>query len=326
LRGEIDARGGKKIIDVNEAMMELTLRIVSKALFSTGISAERITELGRTFTKLQQQIVKEVRQPLFNWWRVLSGKRKKTHELAEDTKSIMREIINARKKANVSSDDLLDMLLSTRYEDNNEPMSDQQLLDETIILFVAGHETTANTLAWTLYGTHDQHTVIDSIKENATELLSRKISMDEISTKGYLDQVLQESMRMYPPAWILDRVALEDDSFGDVKINKGDMIGIYVYGVHHNEEYWQDDLTFDPERFANGKSSVHPYAFIPFGGGPRLCIGHHFAMIEMKLAIAELMHQFEWTLQPGQQVDFVPLITLRPRNNIWMEVKCRQLD
>ncbi len=312
---------GRNVVDINEAMVELTLRVVSRSLFSTGISQELIRDLGESFIELQKHIVVEVRQPIFNWWRVLSGKRRKTYRLAEATKDIMRKIISERRASGGRTDDLLDMLLHAQYEDNGAYMTDQQLLDETIILFVAGHETTANTLAWTLFAVLQNDEIYNKARAEAKTYSGQKLDFFKLKEGSYIDDIIEESLRQYPPAWILDRIALEDDKIGDVAINRGDLVGIYVYGLHHHKEYWAEAQVYNPDRVLNEDSNLkHPYRFIPFGGGPRLCIGNHFAMLEMKLALIELFNRFEMALVPDQQIVFEPLITLRPSRPILLEL------
>ncbi|NND34516.1 MAG: cytochrome P450, partial [Saprospiraceae bacterium] len=143
--------GQNTSVDINDAMMELTLRVVSKSLFSTGIDEDKIVELGNTINRLQQHIVREVRLPLMNWWRRVNGSVRRAKSLAAEVRGMLQVIIDQRKADGVVQDDLLDMLIHSRYEDTGEPMTNQQILDEAIILFVAGYETTANTLAWCLH-------------------------------------------------------------------------------------------------------------------------------------------------------------------------------
>lgn len=213
------------------------------------------------------------------------------------------------------------MLIETRYEDNGEPMNDRQLLDEAIILFTAGHETTANALAWTMYLLSQNPDVLDKLKEEIDSFDQIEPDLESVRQLSYTLQVASEALRLYPPAWILDRVALENDTVKDVQISKGDMIGLFVYGTHHNTDIWDDPEVFRPERFSNeNKQKVSAYAYYPFGGGPRLCIGHQFAILEMQLALLHLIRRFDFDLVPDQQIDIQPLITLRPRYGIKMNL------
>jgi len=319
----VDLKGRIKTndsVELTDAMMELTLRIVSKSLFSTGISPDEITELGKSFTALQKYIIKEIRQPIFNWYRNLTGASARALSLAEETKSIMRRIIEERQNNPSDADDLLDMLIKSTYQDTGESMNATQLLDESLILFTAGHETTANALAWCLYElTQCDADIISKIRGEYRSVLNEGVMMSTLMSAKYGGMVLSETMRLYPPAWILDRVALEDDRIKNVSINKGDLVGMYVYGTHRDPHLWSHPNRFDPERFGSERNKDHhSYAYYPFGGGPRLCIGNHFAMLEMQMALGELLHHFDLKLDESVEVIPQPLITLRPKNGIKM--------
>lgn len=312
-----------KAIDINDTMMELTLRIVSKSLFSTGINEDLIAKLGKTFHELQLHIIREVRQPMFNWWRRMIGKEKKALQLAQNVRTIMQDIISKRRQGTAQKDDLLDLLLNSSYEDNGAYMTDEQVLNEAIILFVAGHETTANTLAWCLYALR-QH---PDIKERLVDSfdLDGPNTMDSLMKPSYSAQVLDETMRMYPAAWILDRVALEDDEVDGLEIKKGDLIGLFVYGTHRDEVLWNEPLTFDPDRFhPNHKKDRHKFAYYPFGGGPRMCIGYHFAGMEMRMALSEFFKRFDLPAPSEKNIESLPLITLKPEENIMMKLSVKE--
>ena len=309
-------------VDINAAMMELTLRVVSKSLFSTGISEDKIVDLGNSINALQQHIVREVRLPLMNWWRRLNGAEKRAKKLAQETRGLLQVIIDERRNSDIQHDDLLDMLLQSRYEDNGQPMSNQQVLDEAIILFVAGYETTANTLAWCFHSLRENIEVQERVTQEAKG--SKEFSMGQLMQPDYLGQVLDETMRKYPAAWILDRVALEDDSVDGVEIRKGDLVGLYVYGTHRNPQFWPEPDKFDPDRFLPElKKSYASYSFFPFGGGPRMCIGYHFAYMEMKIAVTEFMNRFVLPPPTNKEPEYLPLITLKPKENIRMNLILR---
>ena len=311
-------------VNVSDEMMELTLRIVSKSLFSTGISDEQIKELGAKFTELQEFIIKEVRQPVFNWWRKYSGQTKRAHNLAEEVKDILRKVIHDRKTSGENQGDLLDMLIHSQYEDTGEHMTDQQILDEALIIFTAGHETTANALAWCIYLLSKHPEVTTKLLYEYNEKIDRSISIESLMTAEYSQMILSETMRLYPPAWILDRVAHEDDQIKNVKIGKNDLVGIYVYGTHRHPSIWENPDQFKPDRFKKENYlNLHSYAFHPFGGGPRLCIGNHFATMEMQMSIFSLMDRFTWRVAPNQNIEIQPLITLRPKNGIKMIISKR---
>lgn len=313
---------GPKEIEITEEMSKLTLRIISKALFSTGIKGEQLELLNKAVTDLQTAIIKNVRQPMFNWWRKINGEDARNNKLSQQTYDLITEIIENRRKESGDYNDLLDMLLHSVYEDTGESMTTKQILDEALIIFVAGHETTANALSWTLY-LLDQHPDISNklLRESEAVELDGDISYMDIAKMEYNRQILSEAMRLYPPAWITDRVALEDDEVNGIKISKGDVIGLYIYGTHHSPKLWDDPERFDPSRFERDKlKSYHPYAYYPFGGGPRLCIGQQFAMVEMQLSLMELIKNFNFKLKEGHPIEMSPLVTLRPAHGLKMIV------
>jgi cytochrome P450 len=214
----------------------------------------------------------------------------------------------------------MQMLLDARYEDTGKGMNDQQLIDEAAILFIAGHETSANSLAWTLYLLAQHPEVLHKLKAELTAVAPNRVpSFNDLRQLTYLTQVINESMRLYPPAWITDRVALNDDELNGIPIPKGTVISIFIYGLHHQKKRWQDPEAFRPERFRPEISKTkHAFSFMPFGGGPRLCIGNNFAMMEMQLTLAAVLRRFNLRLPPGFEVSPKPLITLRPAKEILM--------
>lgn len=308
--------------DMHHEMHELTLRVVSKSLFSTGITDKQLDILGRGVSELQVAVIKNVRQPLFKWYRVLKGEDRKYAKLANEVYTLLNDLIEERRNSKQEYDDLLDMLLSSRYEDNGEGMTNQQILDEVLIIFAAGHETSANALTWTLYLLDQNPSELSKLKKEIEDTkLSDRPDLKEVMGLLYNKQVLSESMRIYPPAWITDRKALNEDEINGLTINKNELIGIYIYGAHHSPEHWADPDRFDPERFnAENIKKIPSYAYFPFGGGPRLCIGQQFAMLNMILVLYHFVKTFSFTLDKDQEIDILPLITLRPKYGMTMNV------
>jgi len=310
-------------IDLSEAMMELTLRVVSKALFSSDIDTSQIIKLGRTINELQTHIVKDVRMPMLNWWRKLNGTTAKARKISQETRQILLDLIQDRRKSSSSHDDLLDMLLNSTYEDTGESMTDTQMLDEALILYVAGYETTAMSLGWTIHALREDTEISEKLQFSLADHPGPH-TMESLMRPDYITQVIEETMRKYPPAWILDRVVLEDDVIDGVPVNKGDLVGMYVYGTHHNPNFWDNPAKFDPDRFTlENKKKMAPYAYFPFGGGPRMCIGYHFAMLEMKIALIEFFKRFFLPGPTNTEPEYKPLITLKPSQNIQLKLGIR---
>lgn len=296
--------------------------IISSSLFSTNISKQELDVLSENITILQEFVVRQVRQPYFEWWYRLSGQLRKHKDIAEDSKDLLRQIIRDRKTSKQPFDDLLAMLLEARYADTEEGMTETQLLDETLVLFVAGHETSANALAWTLYLLSQHPWAVQRIQQELeTVTQGQAPTFEQLPKLQFLRQVIEESMRIYPPVWITDRASVEDDEIDGYHIKKGDTIVPYIYGVHHNPVYWPNPSVFDPDRFSPDNKKKHiPFTYLPFGGGPRLCIGNNFAMMEMQLILASMVRKYQLELIPGQMLEPFPLVTLRPKNGILMNL------
>lgn len=310
-------------IEISECMMDLAYNVIVKSLFSSDMKEEQRDKLGDGITAVQSFVIKQIRQPYLHWWNNVSGKTQKHLEISNTIRDILLEVVVERKNKGLRRDDLLDMLLESRYEDTGEAMTDEQLVYELAILFAAGHETSANALAWTWYLLTQNPETIQKLRAEFDDVLGdRKPTFEDLRKLRYTTQVIKESMRMYPPAWITDRVAVEDDEINGLKIPKGCIITVYIYGSHYNPKYWDKPKEFRPERFSKEKVKARPnFAYFPFGGGPRLCIGNSFAMMEMQLTLVEMLRRFDFTLSPNQTIVEQPLVTLRPKNGIKLDIK-----
>jgi len=316
---------GDQTINATMEMMELTLNIVCKALFGSEIDQSMLDEFGHNMHMLQEYLVQEVRTPVFGFWRAINGTNKKSKALTDKTNQIVLDFIKARRQSKEDHDDLLDMLLHSTYEDTGETMNDRQLLEEALILFVAGHETSAVSSGWSLLLLSQHEAVHEQLaREYNTSFAGQPPSFGEVRTLDYSRQVISESLRRYPPAWIVDRLALNDDEANGYHIPKGSTVAAYVYGAHHNPAHWKNPFQFDPSRFEKeSMKNIHPFAYFPFGGGPRLCIGQHFALVEMQLIISRLAAKFKFTLLNDSIPEINPLVTLKPKEDIMMRVEKR---
>ncbi|HEU5145251.1 MAG TPA: cytochrome P450, partial [Chryseosolibacter sp.] len=230
---------------------------------------------------------------------------------------IIRNMIRTRQDSGNKFDDLLDMLLDARYEDTGLPMEEHQVIDEILILLIAGHETTANALSWTLYLLANHREVLLSLRASTENL-----DVDNTVRDHHLNAVINESMRLYPPAWISDRVSLHDDAYRDYTFPANTIFALFYYGLHRDPKYWEDAAAFKPDRFLREKNSKDkPKAFYPFGAGPRLCIGNNFAMAEMTLFLQAVVQKFDFLPTPEVPV-VTPLVTLRP-DRVILEVRKR---
>jgi cytochrome P450 len=315
----------EQVIDLEHEMKRLAFKVVSKSLFGEAVDDERLNAIDEIVSYSQQFIVNRVRKPFLKPWYYLKGDYAKASKMKEQGDALILEIIRERQASGKKQDDLLDMLLETRYEDGTG-MNEQQLLDEALILYVAGHETSAMAMSWAWYlicaHPEVEQKLLQSVKDN---LGVNAPSFEQLRNLGYALQVVEETMRLYPPAWLVDREALEDDEFEGVKIKKGQGVNCLIYSAHHNEKYWNNPEQFDPERFnPENKAKQLPYSYMPFGGGPRLCIGNNFALMEMQFVLAMMVRRYTFELVPNQQIEMNPLITLRPRYGIKVKVRKRK--
>jgi cytochrome P450 len=281
------------------------------------MSKEMIKEFYQRFDTLQDFFVKLVRLPSLMKWYNFNGKTKQYEAIANKNNQVLLDIVAERRKR-ADEDDLLGMLMSCAYADTGEGMTDRQLIQESLILFIAGHETAANILSWIFYLLHENPDSIQKIKEEAkTMLQGRKPTFPDLLKMEYLTQTIDECLRLYPPSWITDRVALEDDEIKGFLVPKGSRVIPFIYGLHRSEKLWPEPLKFDPLRFSKEeRKNRHNFAHMPFGAGPRQCIGRHFATMEMKMIVLKWIEHYNFDLVENQKVDILPLVTLRPKNGI----------
>ncbi|KLT71707.1 cytochrome P450 [Flavobacterium sp. ABG] len=309
---EMDGLAEEQKVDLFPIMSELAFNVVAKSLFQFSIAEEKLDRIKFIIEEVQNFLIKEIRLPHKAWWFSVSGQVKKHLELAEENNTIIQEIIEERVASKSEINDLLNMLLETRYEDSGEGMSTQQLIDEIKILFTAGHETTANALTFTLHLLGNNPDVQQKVLEEILKIEAETEDVvEQLQKMTYTNAVLNESMRLYPPAWITDRQNVEDDTLGGYNIKKGTLIGVSFYELHRNVKYWENPDDFNPERFLGEQKKQSMSYFYPFGAGPRMCIGAGFAIYEMCLAIAHIVKKYKIT-SVETTVQFNPLITLKP--------------
>ncbi|MGA9191450.1 MAG: cytochrome P450, partial [Anaerolineales bacterium] len=242
-----------------------------------------------------------------------------------DLDSILSEIIRARRTSGEDRGDLLSMLLLARDEDSGAGLTDRQVRDEAMTLFLAGHETTAVALTWTWVLLDQDPGVRQRLENEVDEVLQgRPPDVKDLPNLPYVKQVIEEAMRLYPPAWTIGRQAVEAVDIGPYHLDPGSIVLVSPYAVHRQPEYFPEAETFDPDRFSPERERDLPrYAYIPFGGGPRICIGNNFAMQEACLILAAMVQKVRLSLVPGTDLTPDPLITLRPKYPILMRLTRR---
>jgi cytochrome P450 len=318
----VEALEDGQVIDVADAMMRVTLEIVGKTLFDTEVGADA-DEVGDALTTAMEvsmaQLGSVVPVPPY----LPTPLNLKSRRAVRRLDAILYRIIGERRAEGGDRGDLLSILLSARDE-NGASMSDAQVRDEAMTLFLAGHETTANALSWTLY-LLGQNPEARSRVEAEIDALGRVPSYDDLERLPFTLAVLKESMRLYPPAYLLGRQATESVTIGGRPLRRGSLLMINVLGIHRRADLYPDPERFDPERFLGGREKALPRcAYMPFGAGPRVCIGNHFALMEGHLLLAAMLRRVRFELLSDVPPAFEPLVTLRPRGGLPMRVAVRE--
>jgi len=301
--------------DVHQEMMNLALRIVGKTLFDADVTHEA-REVGETLDMLLKIASNFGRTVLLPLW-VPTPQNLRAKAGVRRIEKIIYRIIAERRKSGQDTGDLLSTLLQVRDEDGTR-MNDRQLRDETITLFLAGHETTASTLSWTWWLLAQNPAVEKRFHEELHCVLGgRAPTMDDLPKLTYLGLVLTESLRLYPPAWGMARLAEEEHEILGYPVRPGYGVAMAQWVVHRDARWFDAPLEFRPERWENGLAKRLPrFAYFPFGGGPRQCIGNTFALMEASVVLATIGQKFRLSVLPGQEVRPMASITMRPRNGI----------
>jgi cytochrome P450 len=302
-------------VDVYPIFNDLAFKVVARSLFDLPDMEEDIKRLQYITEQAQKMLIKELRIPWMKWyfdreWLAGTNSVPYHQKLVEESREILRKIITQRRASETSHQDLLDMLLHSTYEDGSY-MEEEQLIDEILVLFIAGHETTANALSFAAQLiAHDpqaQEEARKEVQENSDQSI-----FENLTARTFVKQCIEETLRLYPPAYVTDRVTLEDDVCGDLNLEKGSIWLISFYELHRREDLWEDAHDFKPHRFDPDVFKNKDYYF-PFGAGPRMCVGNNFAIYEMVMAVSTLLANYKLT-PVNDAIEIYPLITLKPKN------------
>ena len=301
------ARG--EAVNISNDTSEMTLEIVLKSIFGT--------DLDRLAQKMG-----------VNPFEVVAKHSNRDLKFAFQFRSLGRlvgELIQRRRQAPEQHFDFLSMFMLTRDRESDEPMSDKELIDEVLTLIVAGHETTAAALTWTWYLVSRHPQAAEQLRAEADRSSAESIlGLAAAEAMSFTHQVLQESLRLYPPGWLITRRSIEADELGGFPIAPRTDVFISPYMLHRHPHFWSDAEEFKPQRFADADADErHKFAYIPFAVGPRHCIGENIAMFEMLVHIRTMMRRFHLTRATDEPIEFEAQINLRPRSNLMMTVQTR---
>lgn len=311
----------KKIehIDIHQLMMHLTMDIVSRSLFDFATDDAR-NFISKAIEAGNHYIDWMIKNPILALTPLPFKKVRKYKQHEQKVRDVLIQAINHRRENPSDSNDLLNMLINAKDEDTGEQMTDQQLFDEVLTIFVAGHETTAVALTWAIYNLSKNPDILQRLENEIDTVLKNETpTLAHLPQLKYANMVIQETMRLYPPAWIFGRKALQNDLAEGYLIEKNSEVQIFIYGIHRNPKYWDNPEAFDPERFTEQAiAQRHKYAYMPFGAGPRICIGNNFALMEMQFALVMLIQQLKFKVT--NEVSTEALVTLRPQSPVYANI------
>jgi len=313
-------------VDVAEEMMRLTRTVVVRALLG-GDLGPFTNQIDEAWARINQHIGE-------SFWslgladRFKPSKRRRFEAARAVLQGTVDYVIRQRRRNSSDSPDLLSILMSARDEETGEGMTDEQLRVEVTTFLLAGQETTSLALTWTWYLLSQHAEARRRLEEEIDRVLDgRPPEYADLVNLPYTRMVIDESMRLYPPAWGFSRQAMADDELGGFRLPRGWLAFVIPFVLHRLPAFWRDPDVFDPERFSPGESAERPkFVYLPFGAGPRQCIGNQFALIEAHLVLATLAQRYRLRLVPGHRVEPWPLISLRPRFGMQMFIEHRAVS
>jgi cytochrome P450 len=324
-RRMIDAWSDNESCNIHDDLMRLTLEIVAQCLFGAQVG-DAAARVGKAMQVVTDRFVTDAGQALLFPFDIpdflASGRRHAVSELND----VINGIIRKRRNSNQAREDLLGTLLQAR-DAEGRPMSDAQLRDEVMTLFLAGHETTAIALSWTCFLLAQNPPIEDRLVEELRAVLgNREPTPEDLPRLRYTEMVLKEALRLYPAVWGIGRRAIADCEIGGYRISAGTNTFIFQWLTQRDSRFFPDPEKFDPERWREDpvrSGKIPRFAYFPFGGGPRVCVGASFAMIEATLLLTSILQKVHLDLVPGHPVETLASVTLRPKHGIRVIVRRR---
>lgn len=317
--------GAGETFDLGEQMMKVTLRIAAQTLLSVDVDDHDARVVAPALTTLLENTMEEALKvvQLPSW--LPTSRNRRFNQALSDLDAIVYGIIRGRRADPSGAHDLLAMLMEAKDEETGEQMSDKQLRDEVMTMFLAGHETTGNALTWTFYYLNEHPDVAARLLEELDAVLGgRTPTLEDAMKLAYTERVIKESMRLRPPVWLFARSVNEDDEIGGYRVPAKSKVFVSPYFTHRHPDLWDEPERFDPDRFLpEAEAARDKYAYIPFAGGPRICIGNAFAMLEAKLLLAQIAQRFDVVRATDAPVKMRPVIVLRPRDGLPVRLRRR---
>ena len=314
-----------RTIDLQAEMMRLTLEIVAKALFGAELGGES-AEVGEAMETLMHCFIASTSSPIIvPRWLPTPNNLRVAGAIRRLDRVLYQIIARRRESGGEDGGDLLSMLLHAQDEESGRRMTDRQLRDECMTLFLAGHETTANTLSWAWFLLSGNPEAEVRLHEEVDRVLAGRLpTLADLPALPYTERVVTEALRLYPPGWMLGREATEPLELGGYRVARGTTVFMPACVIHRDPRWYQAPEAFRPERWADGLMQRIPrYAYFPFGGGPRICIGNNFALMEAALVLATIARRYRLRLSADAVVEPLPSMTLRPAHGMKMAASTR---
>jgi cytochrome P450 len=313
-------------IDICPQMKAITLKMTASSLFSAALSDEDIRLISQMVATQFEAIkamrgfaIRQIVQTFLAPWFALLGGLRRRDAVRRELDKILLRLIRHRQSGRDQADDLLQILLEARYGDTGEGATDEQILSETRLFVIAGHESTSNALCWTLYLLSQHPDYLRRVRDELKGVVGEgPLGCSHFASLTLTRQIIEESLRLYPPFWLLDRIALADDRAGDVSVPKGTTIIAFIYGAHRAPTYWRAPDDFLPERFNDDRSIRLDFHYLPFGRGPRGCIGSSHAMLQMLITLNGILRRYNFALVGDEPVEPRASANFHPKHGMIM--------
>jgi cytochrome P450 len=321
---EQPAKSGK-LLDISQEFTNLIMRIIAQAMFSSQVEGD-LQAVSQAITLLLEDINFRFQTPFYPNLGFPTPRNFRARAALRVVDKVVYQIIAQRRQRQQPVNDLLGMLMEARDPDTGAAMSDKHLRDEVITIFIAGHETTAVLLTWLFHILSQEPEWDQRLADEVSQALHGRLpAFTDLAELLNLRMAIDETLRLYPPAWMTSRSTLQDDEVCGYRIQAGEVAAFSAYAIHRLPEFWPDPERFDPQRFSPENSASRPrFAYIPFGGGPHQCIGNNFALAEAQLIFATLAQRYRLQAAPEHPVQLEPTITLRPKGGVWMRLQERR--
>jgi cytochrome P450 len=317
---EFDRTAQAGPVDVAAEMVRMTLATIMRSLFSVRLPPEDESVISSGITAIQRFMVRQIVHPYLKKWFALSGQLAKHHEIRSQGDQILERIVQQRRARSAPNDDFLQLLLDAGAKDTGCGFTPRQILDESMQMLVAGHETSSNVLTWLLYLLNLHPAWLAKIRSELCSVVGNEpLAARHLVNLPLTTAAIEEAMRLFPPFWMIDRTAIDDDAAGGFAIPAGTTVIAFIYGVHHDPKRWSDPEVFAPSRFGGKANELRTsFDYLPFGAGARSCIGSNYAMMQITVILSAILTKYQF-----EAVDLAPakaraMITLRPRDGIRM--------